>query len=117
MRIDGIYVKQVVLHAPDDSAERGDIASEYAVQVHATQFMCDAGRCPKNLQKQLVIARILPELVVDQVQVALDRCDRRRADAFEFGVLLQQQEELQQCRWMLLEKCVANDLQESMMLC
>ena len=73
MGVDRVGVEQVVLHAPDDAAERGHVAAEHAVEIHAAQFVGDAGRGPQDLQEQPVIARILAELVVDQVQAALQR--------------------------------------------
>ncbi len=44
VRIDGVGVEQVVLHAPDDAAEGRDVAAEHAVQVHAAQLVRDAER-------------------------------------------------------------------------
>ena len=42
--VDRVGVKQVVLHATDDAAERRDVEAEHAVQVHAAQFVGDAFR-------------------------------------------------------------------------
>ncbi len=44
MRIDGIRMEQVVLHAPHDAPERGDITTEHAVGVHPAQLVRHTNR-------------------------------------------------------------------------
>jgi hypothetical protein len=44
MLIDGVGMKQIMLHLPDNPAEVGQITSEYAHLIHAPQRMCDATR-------------------------------------------------------------------------
>ena len=48
----------------------GHVEAEDAVQVHPPQLVGDAFRRAQDLEEQAMIARILPELLVDQVQVA-----------------------------------------------
>ena len=86
VRVDGVGVEQVVLHAADDAAERRDVAAEHAVQVHAPQFVRDADRRAQQLEEQPMIARVLAELLVDQPEVAAQQADRRRAHAAELRV-------------------------------
>src|SRR5690606_18565838 len=70
MCIDGVRVKQVVLHAPDDAPERGYVAPEHAVEVHAAQLVRDADRRAQDLEEKPVIARMLTELLVDVPEVS-----------------------------------------------
>ena len=93
--VDRVRMEEVILHAAYDSAERGYVKPEYPVQVHAAQFVGYAFRRTQNRQEQPVVARVLAELLVDQVQVAPDEADRVSADAAKVGDLLQQQEQLQ----------------------
>ncbi len=109
--VDRVGMEQVVLHAAHDSAERGNVQPQDAVQVHAAQFVGHAGRRAQDRQEQPVVARILAELLVDQVQVAPDQADRPGADAADVGVLLQQQEQLEQRRRVVLEDVFIHGLQ------
>ena len=89
--IDGVGVKQVVLHTTDDSAEGRDVQAQYAVQVHASQFMRHAGRRTQDREEDPVVSRVLPKLLIDQVQVPSNESNRVRADATKVIVLLQEQ--------------------------
>ncbi len=60
--------------------------------------MRDAGRRAQDLEEQPVIARVLPELLVDQPQGACDRTHGRSTHALDVRVLLQQCEHLEQRR-------------------
>ncbi len=42
VRIDGVGVEQVVLHAANHAPERRDVTAEHAVQVHAAKLVRDA---------------------------------------------------------------------------
>ena len=53
-----------------------------------------------------MIARILPKLFIDQMQVSLDETDRQGADSPYIRILLQQQEYLEQSGWMVREHLV-----------
>ena len=98
VRIHGVGVEQVVLHAPDDAPERRNVASQHAVGVHAAQLVGDPDRRAQDLEKQPVVARVLTELLVDQPQVLRHRAHRRGAHAADVGVLLQEHEQLEQRR-------------------
>ena len=65
----------------------------------------------ENRQEQPVVARVLPELLVDQVQVAPNQADRPGADAADVGVLLQQQEQLEKRRRLVMEYVLVDGLQ------
>ena len=88
-------MEQIVLHATDDAPERRNVESQDAVQVHAAKFVRYPGRRPQNAQEQAMISRILPELLVDQVQIPFDNSDGMRADAAQVLVLLKQKEQLE----------------------
>ena len=111
--IDRVGMKEVVLHAADDAAKGGDVAAEYAIAVHAPQFVRDAFLGAQDLQEQAMVARILPEPVVDQVQAAPYQRNGSGAHALQFRVLLQDQEEFQQCRRRAVENIIGGDLQEA----
>ena len=98
VRVDGVGVEQVVLHAADDAAEGRDVAAEHAVGIHAPQFVRHARGRAQDLQEQPVIARVLAELLVDQPQVLVDGADGRGAHALHVRVLLQHHEYLEQRR-------------------
>ena len=98
VRIDGIGMEQVVLHATDDAAECGDVPAQHAVVVHAAQFVGHAHRRAEDFQEQAVVARVLAELLVDQPQVPRHEAHRRGTHAEHVRVLLQQDEQFQQGR-------------------
>ena len=95
MFVDRVGMKQVVLHASDDAAERRYIQAEHAVQIHAPQFVCHPLRRAQDGKEQTVVSRVLPKLLIDQVQAALDQAHRVGTDTANLGVLLQQEEQLE----------------------
>ena len=113
--IDRVGMEQVVLHAANDAAEGRNVEPQYAVEIHSTQFMRHAFRRAKNGKEQTVIARVLPKLLVNKVQVSLDQADRIRADAADVRVLLQKQEQLEQCRRLLRKNPVRDGLEEAVL--
>jgi hypothetical protein len=82
-------MEQIVLHTTDHAAEGRDIQSQDTVTVHAAKFVCDAGRRAQDTQEQAVIPRVLPELLVNQVQIPLNETDGVGTDAANVIVLLQ----------------------------
>ena len=108
MRVDRVGVEQVVLHAPDDAPEGGDVAAEHAVGIHASQLVRDADRGAQDLEEQTVMARVLPELLVDEPQALRHRAHGRGAHAVESLVLLQQREQLEERRGAALEDVLAD---------
>ena len=93
--IHGIRMKKIVLHASHDSPEWWYVTPQHAVEVHAPQFVGYARRGSQDLQEKPVIPGVLAKLVIDQMQAALERVDCRGAHTFDLGMLLQQQEQLQ----------------------
>ena len=113
VRIDRVGVEQVVLHAPDDAAEGGDVAAEHAVGVHAPQLVRHPDRRAQDLEEQAVMARVLAELLVDQPQVARHRAHGRGAHAANLRVLLQEHEQLEQRRRGAREHLLAHRLERA----
>ena len=111
VRVDGVRMEQVVLHAADDAAERRDIQPEHAVRVHALQRARDALRRAQDVEEQPMVPRVLAKLLVDEPQVLLDERDRARVDAAQVEVLLEQQEDLEQRRRLAREHLIVGHLE------
>ncbi len=67
MRIHGIDVEQVVLHLADHAAELGQVTAKNAVTVHAAQVHMHTLGTAEQLDEQAGVARILAEIVINQV--------------------------------------------------
>ncbi len=93
--VDGIHVEEVVLHLTDDLAEGGEVAAEDPVLVHAPQLVHQAPRLPQDGEESGAVRRVGPEPAVDPPPRAPERAQRGRGHPFQLGVLLQQQETLQ----------------------
>src|ERR1700730_18418671 len=113
MRVHGVGMEQVILHAPDDAPERRDVAPEHAVGVHAPQLMGDAHRRAQDLQEQTVVPRVLAEFLIDEPEVLRHGAYGRGAYAANFRVLLQQREELEQRRGSAREYLLAPRLERA----
>ena len=112
VRVDGVGMEQVVLHAADDAAERRNVAAEHAVQVHAPQLVRHAGRRAQDVEEQAVIARMLAELFVDQPQVPRQLSGSSRARTpRDRRVLLEDDEQLEQRGRVAVEDVVVRDLE------
>ncbi len=109
--IDRVRMEQVVLHAPDDAAERRDVAPEHAVVVHAPQLVRHAMRGAQDLEKQPMVARVLAELLIDQREIAHHRANGVGAHPADLWILLQQHEQLEQRRGVARKHIVAHRLQ------
>ncbi len=109
--VDRVLVKQVVLHATDNTAECWNVEAEHTIEIHAPEFVRNALRRPQDGEEQPVIARVQAKLVVDQVEVALDEADREGADAADIRMLLQQQKQLEQRGRVTAENLVVDGLQ------
>ncbi len=111
VRVHRIGVEQVVLHATDDAAECRNIAAEDAVQIHAAQFMCHPDGRAENLHEEAMVARILPEFLIDEPDMRADQADGFGAHAAQFRMLLQEHEHLEQRRWIAGEHLRMRDFQ------
>ena len=111
VRIDRIGVEQVVLHAPDDAAERRNVAAQYAVQIHAAQLVRHADRRAQDLEEQSMIARMLTKFLVDQPQMSRELPNRRGAHAANLRVLFDDDEQFEQRRRIAIENVLVRDLQ------
>jgi hypothetical protein len=60
-----------------------------------------------------VVTRVLAEFLVDQPEAARDRAHRRGAHTLDVGILLQEHEQLEQCRGRSREHIVAARLERS----
>ena len=65
MLIDGILMKQVVLHLSHDLAEIGQISPQYAHFVHMLQGTCRKAWRFQYAQEKGLICRIVTEIAVD----------------------------------------------------
>ena len=68
--VDRVGMKEVVLHAADDAAKGGDVAAKHAIAVHAPQFVRYTFLGAQDLEKKPMVARVLSEPVIDEVQAA-----------------------------------------------
>ena len=89
--VDGIDVKQVVLHLADDVAEGRQIATEYVVLVHAPQRV-DQVALLEQFEEQRAVFRIASKFGVDAALGAPQGAQGARGHALEFGALHLQQE-------------------------
>ena len=90
--VDRVHVEQVVLHLPDDAAERRQVVPEDVVEVHAPQLVDDAAGRAEELDEALPVRRVLAERGVDAVAVAPQRAQRPRRHAGQLAVALHEQE-------------------------
>ena len=90
--VDGVGVKQVVLHLSDDLAEFGQVGAQDVELVHAPHFMHDAAFLLEDGDELRLVQRIGAEVVVDQLARAPQRPDRPRRQPDQFRVLLHEQE-------------------------
>ena len=109
--IDGVGVEQVVLHASDHASERGNVAAENAVHIHAPQLVGDADRRAQDLHEEPVMARVLPKFLIDERYMRADEADGLGAHAAQLRVLLQEHEQLEQRRRIAGEYLGMGDLQ------
>ena len=108
--VDGVDVEQVVLHLTGHLVEDGQVGAENPVAMHPAQLVVDAPGLAQDLQKQAAGPDVGPEPVVDAMPVRADQTDGRCPHAFEIGVLLQQQEHLQQGERIAAEDVLADGL-------
>ena len=94
--VDGVDVKQVVLHLPDDAAERRDVAPQQAVAMHRAQRPGDAQRLAQQRHEQRVVRRIGAEGGIDADAAAPQRAQRGRFEPGQRWMLGIQDEGAQQ---------------------
>ena len=103
MGIDGIDMKQVVLHLADDVAKGGQIAAEHAVAPHPSE-LCHHGVWGfENTQKQTAVFWILAEFLVDQMHGIAQCTNGRHPNPNIFLPLGHQQEHFQHSRGVFQE--------------
>ncbi len=95
MLVDGVDVKEIVLHLADDPAERRQAIAEDPVLVHPTELVRHAVMFAEDLQEARAIFGIAAEARVDPVPIAPKGTQRTRRHAFEFRVPLQRQKRIE----------------------
>ena len=85
--VDRVDVEEVVLHLPDDAAERRDVAPEQAVAMHRAQRPGDAQRLAQQRHEQGAMQRIGAKRRIDAGAAAPQRAQRRRLESGERRVL------------------------------
>ena len=98
-----VGMKEVELHEADDPPELRQVASEDPVCVHAPEGPRESARLAQDLEKETAAGEVPAKLVVHHGQVPADLPNRRRPHAADIGVLLDQQEDLEQRRRMTPE--------------
>ncbi len=108
MRIHGVGVEQVILHAADHAPEGRDVTAQHAVVVHAAQLVGDAARRAQDFEEQPVIARVLAKLLVDQPQAPSDGAYGAGAHTAQLRVLFQQRKQFEQRGGLAREQILAD---------
>ena len=88
--IDSVGVEKIVLHAPYDSAEGRDVEPQHPIGIHSLQCPSDALRFSDDVKKESVVAGVLPELLVDEVEVLFYEGDCSCVDATQFKIPFQE---------------------------
>ena len=111
--IDCVGMEQVVLHAPHNASERGNVAAQDAVAVHAAELVRDPDGFAQNGHEKLLIHGIRTETLVDEVPRFQKQTDSGCTYALEMRVLLQEVENLEERGRVFLEHAVVRHLNES----
>ena len=112
MLIDGVGVKEVVLHASDDLAEIGQIAAENAELVHAPQFVQDAMFLPEKGKKTRAVARVGAEAFIHLGAGAPECADHARRHAAQARALRHDEEGFQNGFRRALENVFINNVEK-----
>ena len=111
--IDGVDMKQIVLHPSHDSAKDRQIAPEHRPLVHSSQFMRDGIVALQNPQECGPVFGVAAKARVDSATFAPDRPKRAGAHAAQFAVAFHGQECAQDCRRLAGEEGVVGDVEQS----
>ena len=111
--IDGVGVKQVVLHLPDDAAKHPQVAPQHAGVVHQPQGVGLPGRGLEDAQKQGVIGRVGAKAPVHHAAGVVERAQGAHAQLAHFGAALIQPEGLQDGARVALIQVVAANFQRA----
>ncbi|KPW92122.1 hypothetical protein ALO79_200224 [Pseudomonas syringae pv. castaneae] len=95
MGIDGIDMKQVVLHLPDDKAKLRQVAPQDPVAVHASQVAVHADLALEQLDEQAGVADVVAEVVIDQVTVLPQQANGIGAYSLDLRLLGHQYEDFE----------------------
>ena len=79
---------------PTMLTEGRDVEPQHTVEIHTAKPVRDTSPGARRiLEEQSMIARVLPELLVDQVKIPLNESDGVGADAAHIILLLQQEKQ------------------------
>ena len=90
--IDGVHMKQVVLHLADDAPPGGQVEAQDAVLVHPPHLLHHAALLLQEPQEQRPVGGVAAEIGVDQFAAMPQGPQGAGGHALEFGALLQEQE-------------------------
>jgi len=108
----GVDVVQVVLHLPDDSTERRQVAAQYAVLVHAPQLVRDAAGLAQDGEKPGTVGRVAPEGRVDLSAMLPQGAQRGRRHALKLRALLKQKEAVEDRSRTPAEACLFFEIEQ-----
>ena len=112
VRVYGIDVIEIVLHLPDDAAERGQVAAEHAVLVHALERPIHIRGARENAHERGTVLGFAPKLFVDEAPAAPQGAQGGSADALQLVVLLEQDERFEQRRRIALVQVLGYGFQK-----
>ena len=102
--VHGVHVEKIVLHLSDDAPEGGQIPSQDAVLIHASEFVHDAARLLQQGQKSRAVPRIAPEGHADARARAPQCAQRLRRHALQLRMLLHDKKALEDRRRLAFEQ-------------
>ena len=88
--INGVNMKQIMLHLSDDPAELGYVGTKDSIGGHVSQCAGLTQGCPHDLHEETPTPYISTKIRVDQLQTAPNQANSPGPDPFQPGVLLQQ---------------------------
>ncbi len=96
--VDGVDVKEVVLHLADDAPEHRQVLPEDSEQVHPPQLVQQAQADAEHLDEPRAVGGVAPERRIDEPPVPPQRAQRPRRHALQRAVLLHHQERVEHGR-------------------
>ena len=96
--VDGVHVKEIVLHLTHDAPEHRQVLAEDAEQVHPPQFVQQAALGTEHRHEARTVGGIAPESAVDELAVAPQRTQRARRHSLQLAVLLQREKGIEHRR-------------------
>ena len=107
--IDGVDMKQVMLHLTHNVSEHPQISTQYRGLIHQPEDMCDALALLQNFQKCFAIDGITSELGIHHVANVVERAKRFGGQTFNAMGLLKKQKGFKDGVWVRLIEVITND--------